>query len=67
MLFPDEYPEHNYTASFIHLLLCGTTGYALKKTSLADRCPFTALSILFGHSILGVIRFGHPQHARKLR
>lgn len=61
------YAEHNYTTSFLHLILCGSAGYALKKTNFSDRGSFTALSILLGHSVLGVIRFGHPQHARKLR
>ena len=61
------YAEHNYTTSFLHLIMCGSAGYGLKKTNFSDRCSFTAMSILLGHSVLGVFRFGHPQHASKLR
>jgi hypothetical protein len=52
----------------VHILLCGTTGWALKIITFeAQPIAFGAFAFLLGHSLFGVLRYGHPIYANKLR
>lgn len=51
----------NYLAGLMHLILCGTTGWAINQTN-SNETPFSfgCFLFLFGHGALGVLRFTHP-------
>lgn len=53
--------ETNYTTGLAHLILCGTSGWAIKNTSFEDN-PFAlgAFTFLLGHGLLGLYKYTHP-------
>lgn len=63
--------ETHYSTAFTHILLAGSTLWALKSTFNTTEYPykwiygtFVPLLVL---SILGIFRFGNPQYGYKLR
>uniref|UniRef100_A0A2M4BYW6 Uncharacterized protein n=1 Tax=Anopheles marajoara TaxID=58244 RepID=A0A2M4BYW6_9DIPT len=54
---------------FAHFLLAAVTGWALKHTPAAYGAPFASGMLLFllAHSLVGILRFAHPQPHQRLR
>lgn len=51
----------NYTTGLAHLMLIGTSGWALKHITMdTHRFAFVVFSFLLGHGILGILRFTNP-------
>lgn len=64
-----EYKQQiNLTASLAHLILCGTSGWAIKNATW-ETWPFAfgCYTYLLGHGILGVIRYSNPYINRQIR
>lgn len=65
----DEYRQQiNLTASLAHLILCGTSGWAIKNSSW-EFYPFafSCYAYLLGHGVLGLIRYSNPYINRQIR
>lgn len=54
-------------SSISHLLLAGTSGWALKHLSSEFPITFTSFTILFGHGVLGIIKFTSVEQGAILR
>lgn len=54
------------SATLAYLILCGTSGWALRCTSVEAPWTIGTFSFLLGHGLIGVIRFGHPESSKKI-
>ncbi|KAL5280325.1 hypothetical protein ACFFRR_004355 [Megaselia abdita] len=54
-------------SSISHLMLAGTSGWALKNLPADFPIVFTSFTLLFGHGILGIIKFTSVEQSNFIR